>query len=189
MKLIDHRTKETIYEAEYADMRKLLEKAVAERKELHYADLHKVNLYGADLAHADLPYTDLKRANLSYANLSYANLSYTDLRYANLADADLSCTTLSNTNIFGADLRYVKLAENVTVKATTWRRYTAISNVGSRNDTLHLFNTNAGIFVKTGCFSGTVDKFMAKVEASHGKTRYAQDYAAAIAFAKQYFKE
>ena len=71
-------------------MRYALEKAIAERVDLSYANLSYANLSGADLSYANLSYANLSYANLSGADLSGADLSGADLSYANLSGADLS---------------------------------------------------------------------------------------------------
>ena len=55
--------------------------------------------------------------------------------------------------------------------------------IGSRNDTLMVFRTDAGLRVQTGCFFGTDAEFLARVAETHGRSRHAADYEAAMRFA------
>lgn len=62
-----------------------------------------------------------------------------------------------------------------------------VSNIGSRNGTTTFFRTaDRKIWVNCGCFSGDIDRFAAAVKKTHGNNKHAQDYAAAIAGAKDW---
>ena len=59
-----------------------------------------------------------------------------------------------------------------------------IGPIGSRNDTTTFFRTKENIIrVKCGCFYGTIDEFIAKVELTHGnnKNGYVHRIAAELA--------
>jgi hypothetical protein len=62
------------------------------------------------------------------------------------------------------------------------RNYIAIGPIGSRRDTLHVFRTNVGIYVRTGCYAGTLQEFGEAVNNNHGDDQHGKDYAAAIVF-------
>ena len=56
--------------------------------------------------------------------------------------------------------------------------------MGSRNDITTFFRNKAGtIKVKCGCFIGTIDAFLQKVEITHGDSKHAVVYRAAVALA------
>ena len=60
-----------------------------------------------------------------------------------------------------------------------------VSNIGSRNDTTWFFSlTDGSIYVRCGCFSGSIEDFEAAVNQEHGADMYGGEYQAAIAFAK-----
>jgi NDP-sugar pyrophosphorylase family protein len=63
------------------------------------------------------------------------------------------------------------------------------SNIGSKNRTAYCYcNTETGeIFVRAGCWVGTVDKFEARVKGVHGDNQHAVDYLAMAAFARARF--
>lgn len=90
------------------------------------------------------------------------SLRYADLRNANLRNADLgdwgslqSCT----------DVLFV-------------------TPIGSRNGCTIFFHTNKGLFVKCGCFKGTIEEFADKVKETHGGNEHARDYLALVEFVK-----
>ncbi len=131
------------FEMECGSMKECVEAAITQ-----YADLRSANLRSADLQSADLRSADLRYANLRYANLRYANLQSADLRYA--------------------DLRYADLGEKIGKLKSGG--YFTCGPQGSRNDMLMAFNSDNGMFVKAGCFTGSLDEFRAAVIKTHGKT-------------------
>lgn len=48
--------------------------------------------------------------------------------------------------------------------------------VGSRKDILTAFRTNDGIGISVGCFHGSLDAFLEKVEHKHGDNYFAKEY-------------
>ena len=97
------------------------------------------------------------------ANLYGANLYGADLRSANLYGA----------NLYGADLRSAG-------KLTGDRPYFAVGPIGSRQDVLAAFLTEKGVYLRAGCFFGTVDQFRAKLEGEHGDNVHGKEYTAAL---------
>ena len=60
-----------------------------------------------------------------------------------------------------------------------------IGPIGSRNDTTTFFRTKENIIkVKCGCFYGTIDEFLAKVELNHGDNKHGQVHRIAAELAK-----
>ena len=64
-----------------------------------------------------------------------------------------------------------------------------IGPIGSRADYTHLYRTDKGVYVKCGCFFGTVDEFASKVKDTHGDNKYANQYLKVIDFANKYFEK
>ena len=62
-----------------------------------------------------------------------------------------------------------------------------IGPIGSRADYTHIYRTDKGVYVKCGCFFGTVDEFASKVEDTHGDNKYANQYFKVIDFVNKYF--
>ena len=61
-----------------------------------------------------------------------------------------------------------------------------IGPIGSRNDFTTFFrDKDSEITVKCGCFIGKIDKFLEKVCETHGDSKYAIVYRAAVEIAKQ----
>ena len=60
-----------------------------------------------------------------------------------------------------------------------------VSNIGSRNATLTATTDKSGqILLFAGCFSGTIDQFIAAVKKKHAGTVHERNYMAAIEFIK-----
>jgi hypothetical protein len=131
---------------------------------------------GANLRGANLRGANLRGANLSGANLRGAYLSGAYLSGANLSDADLSGADLSGANLSGAGK--IKSVDDILL----------IGPIGSRADYTHIYRTDKGVYVKCGCFFGTVDEFASKVKDTHGDNKYANQYFKVIDFVnKKYF--
>jgi uncharacterized protein YjbI with pentapeptide repeats len=162
------------------------------------ANLAGANLAGADLAGADLAGAYLARANLTRANLTDANLADANLARANLTDANLAGANLAGANLAGADLAGADLAGAYLARAYLARAYLARDNgqkltligdrpvfvigpIGSRCAYLTTFLTDAGVYVRAGCFWNTLDAFKAAVAETHGDNNHGREYRAAIA--------
>ena len=111
------------------------------------------------------------RADLSGANLSGANLSFANLSRANLYGANLS----------GANGEKLTLLKNNSILF--------IGPIGSRQAYMTAYNTDKGIYVKTGCYFDTVKNFKLSVDKTHHGTKHAHNYMTAIAFIKAVMRE
>ena len=123
------------------------------------------------------------RAALEQATGRDADLRGANLRGADLRDADLADANLRDANLRGADLTGANLADANDKKLTLIgnRPYISIGPIGSRNDALQAFITDAGAYVRAGCFFGSLDEFRSAVDIEHGDNRHGREYAAAIA--------
>ena len=133
----------------------------------------EANLRGADLYGADLRETNLRKANLYGANLRETNLRGANLREADLRKADLYGADLRGANLYGADLGETNLyGANLGEKIGKLKAngYFFAGYLGSRNDVLMAFHSDKGVFVRTGCFTGSLDEFRAAVIKTHGET-------------------
>ena len=117
-----------------------------------------VSLWGADLRGAILRGADLSGANLCGANLCRANLC--------------------GANLYGADLSGAILGEHG--KLTGERPIFSIGPIGSRADTLVSYQTDKGLFMETGCFFGSTEKFQETLTKVHGENIYGEEYNAAL---------
>ena len=113
-------------------------------------------------------------------NLYGADLRSADLRSANLYDADLR-----SANLYGADLRSADLGD--AGKLTGDRPYFAVGPIGSRQDVLAAFLTENGIFLRAGCFFGTVEAFRDKLQGEHGDNVHAIEYRAALVLVEAHY--
>jgi hypothetical protein len=60
-----------------------------------------------------------------------------------------------------------------------------IGPIGSRNDyTMFVRTADNNILVSCGCFTGTIDEFIEKVKETHGDSKFAREYRAAVKLAK-----
>ena len=124
------------------------------------AYLHGADLGGADLGGANLGGAYLHGAYLHGANLRGAYLHCAYLHCANLRDAG-KLTTIDDTLIIGP--------------------------IGSRKAYTQIYRTDNGVYVKCGCFFGTLGEFAVKVHETHGGTQYEVDYNNLISYVKMHF--
>ena len=115
-------------------------------------------------------------ANLYGADLYGADLYGADLRGANLRGADLRGANLRGANLDGAG------------KLIGDRPIIQISPIGSRSDFLTAYITDNGIFLKTGCFFGTVENFKSAIKNTHGDNIHAEEYTAALTLIETHVK-
>jgi len=146
------------------------------------------NLAGANLAAANLAGANLADAYLAGANLAGANLTRADLAGADLADAYLAGANLDGANLDGANLAGAYLdganlagakVNDGNVLAGT-RPIFQIGPIGSRCAYLAAYITTSGVFVRAGCFFGSLAEFSATVNKTHGENEHGQEYNAAI---------
>ena len=158
-----------LFELETDSFRLCVEAAVKARANLAFAYLAR-----AYLARADLAFADLAGANLADANLADANLADADLAGANLAGANLA-----GANLARADLAGAKLSDSLTLVGQ--RPVLQIGPIGSRSALLSAYLTDGGVYVRTGCFFGTLAEFSEAVQEEHGDCEYGVEYRSAIA--------
>ena len=106
---------------------------------------------------------------------------------AYLDGANLRGASLGGANLDGAYLGGASLGGDT--KLTGPRPIVMMGPIGSRNDTLTVFRTDAGLRVQTGCFFGTDAEFLAGVAETHGDSRHGSDYRAALALTVQMLAE
>ena len=102
-----------------------------------------------------------------------ANLGRADLRGAYLGGADLGRASMG-----GADLGGAKISETETLLKD--RPFLQLGPIGSRGDVLIAWLTDKGVFVRAGCFYGSLDDFRAAVEKKHGDSDHGKEYQAAM---------
>jgi hypothetical protein len=156
-----------LYSGGGESLRDVVEAAVKARANLARAYLARANLDGANLDGAYLAGAYLDGANLDGANLARANLAG-----ANLDGADLDGTNLDGANLDGAFLAGAALLGK--------RPILQIGPIGSRCAYLVAYITDAGVRLRAGCFSGSLDEFRAACATTHGDNEHGREYAAAI---------
>lgn len=143
--------------------------------------LHQIkHITGRVLYEADVPDQHsgmatrwiLEKAVSTGANLSGANLGDAYLAGANLRGANLDGAYLDGANLDGANLGGKKLIG--------YRPVFMIGPIGSRCAYLTSYLTDDGVYIKTGCFFGTLQEFAFKVSETHGESKHAQEYLSAI---------
>ena len=148
--------------------------------DLRSADLRSADLYGANLRSANLYGANLRRADLRSADLYGANLRRADLR-----SADLYGANLRSADLYGANLRRADLGD--AGKLTGDRPYFAVGPIGSRQDVLAAFLTENGVFLRAGCFFGTVEEFRDKLQGEHGDNVHAVEYRSALVLVEAHY--
>ena len=141
------------------------------------ANLRDANLGGAYLGGANLRGAYLGGANLRGADLGGANLGGANLRGADLEGADLGGADLGGANLGGANLRDAG-------KLTSIDDVLIVGPIGSRSAHTQIYRTDNGIYVKCGCFFGTINEFASKVHETHQENKYERDYNNLINYAK-----
>ena len=129
--------------------------------------------------------TDLRGADLRGANLRGADLRGADLRGANLYGANLYGANLRSADLRGADLYGANLGD--AGKLTGDRPYFAVGPIGWRQDVLAAFLTEKGVFLRAGCFFGTVEEFRDKLQGEHGDNVHAVEYRAALVLVEAHY--
>ena len=117
-------------------------------------------------------------ANLRGANLFDAGLISADLRGANLRGANLRGANLFDAGLISADLSG---ADDNRLTLTGDRPFLSIGPIGSEHGDLNVYLTDYGVYVRRGCFFGSIDEFRAAVDRKHGGGDHAREYRAAIA--------
>lgn len=109
------------------------------------------------------------------AYLRGADLGGAYLRGAYLRGADLCGAYLRGADLGDADLGDAEIKD---------KGILLIGNIGSRYGYTTIYNTDKGIYVKCGCFFGTIDEFVTKVKETHKGNEHERDYLAMVEFAK-----
>ena len=102
----------------------------------------------------------------------------------------LAAAINAKTNLYGADLRSANLYGadlGDAGKLTGDRPYFAVGPIGSRQDVLGAFLTEKGIFLRAGCFFGTVEAFRDKLQGEHGDNVHAIEYRAALVLVEAHY--
>lgn len=67
--------------------------------------------------------------------------------------------------------------------------YICFKGFGRQNRNTTMFRTkNGDIFVRCGCFTGSLKEFSGKVKETHGNSKYAKEYLACVEVAKIHFE-
>lgn len=103
---------------------------------------------------------------------------------------------LDGTIIYAGDLGgWIEKEDNLSQEDSAWvsgeaevystTHVMTFGPAGRRNDTTTFYrNKNNGISVTCGCFNGSIEDFLAKVEITHGDNKHGQVYRAAAELAK-----
>ena len=93
--------------------------------------------------------------------------------------------TLAAANLGDANLRGADLGD--AGKLTGDRPYFAVGPIGSRQDVLAAFLTEKGVYLRAGCFFGTVEEFRDKLQGEHGDNVHAVEYRAALVLVEAHY--
>lgn len=100
--------------------------------------------------------------------------------------ADLRGANLRGAYLGGADLRGAYLGEWGNINEPS--DILIIGAIGSRNGYTTIFHTDKGVFVRCGCFKGSLEEFENRVKETHHGNKHERDYLALIQFAKIKFE-
>ena len=181
-----------LFEGDFSAVKDALLAALKNDADLRGAYLGGANLRGADLRGAYLGGANLYGANLrgAYlggANLRGANLYDADLRGADLRGAYLGGANLGGAYLGGANLRGAYLRKEIKIKAIQ-RPFFQVGPIGQDDRILMAFSTEKGIYLKTGCFFGTVDEFLKNLQEKHGNNDHAHEYKSALVLIAKHFE-
>ena len=95
--------------------------------------------------------------------------------------AALETATKDGANLGGANLRGANLGGK---KLIGDRPTFTLGPIGSRCDYFTTYLTDKGIYLRAGCFFGTVAEFIDKLEREHGTNEHGREYRAALALIK-----
>ena len=173
------------YSKENNTIKDTLIEAIKRGAYLEGANLVGANLRGANLVGANLECAYLEGAYLGGANLVGADLEGADLRGAYLGGAYLEGANLEGANLRGANLvgAYLEGAG----KLSSTDDVLIVGPIGSRSAYTQIYRTDNGIYVKCGCFFGTINDFASKVHETHQENKYERDYNNLINYAKIHF--
>lgn len=129
----------------------------------------RADLRGANLQNANLEEADLQSIDLRWANLQGANLQGVDLRGSDLSGAYLQGTDLRNSRLYSLRGKVLSFGP-----------------IGSRDGITYATKTGMDIDIRCGCFHGTLDDFIAKVEEEYKISPHGIAYRAAIEFIRAY---
>ena len=158
-----------------------------------------MDLTGANLRGSDLDRSNLLGAALTGANMSRADLTGADLTRADLTGADLTGAVLTGAVLTGAVLTGAVLTGAVLTGATILddakligsRPILQIGAIGSCADHSGCFTgyvTDRGLYLRAGCYMGTVAEFRARLSTTHVCTDHEREYLAALSMMETHFE-
>ena len=167
-------------------LRAALEIAVKAGANLAGANLAGASLAGANLAGASLAGAYLAGAYLAGADLAGAYLAGAYLDGAYLAGADLAGAYLAGAYLDGASLAGAYLDDRSTL--TGERPIFMLGPIGSKSRTFVAYITQQGLRLRAGCFFGTREAFLGRLDKTHGDNIHAQEYMAALAMIDSHYE-
>ena len=93
----------------------------------------------------------------------------------------------SDINAFGEGCSFgvgCSFGEGCSHEGLTNSTYFACDRIGSEKRKTYFFRSEEGLFVRAGCFFGTMKEFENRVKEVHKSTKYEKEYMAAIMLAK-----
>jgi hypothetical protein len=136
---------------------------------LEDSNLSRISLPGVNFRGGWLNRSDFGHCNLTGANFEGCRLRGTRFDNANLEGANFYASNLDQASFRGANLTNAKFP-NASITHTHFEGaigVIAFNKVGSRQDRLLVVKHDDGLWFKTGCFWGTEEMFIWKVEYKH----------------------
>ena len=126
-------------------------------------------------------------ASLDGARLDGASLVGASLVGARLVGARLVGARLDGASLVGARLDGARL-DGASLDGAIVNDILIVGPLGSRSAYTQVYRTDKGLFVKCGCFFGSIDDFANKVKETHGDNEHSKAYTRLIAYAKEHFE-
>ena len=115
------------------------------------------------------------KAKISFGNVVQGEVGGWIEKEENLSEYD-DAWVYGNAEVYGN----AKVCGDAEVCGDAWviktRHTISFTKVGSRNDTLTAFRTKTGFSIKIGCFLGSLELFLEKVQETHGDNQFAKEY-------------
>lgn len=175
----------------------------------HGLDLRNSNFERCDFKGCQFRRCDFTGSTFTGCRLNGSTFYESDLADAVFKNCELAGVSFKKAHLlncnFRSDITDARFGGAVTEgmifrghKLVGVRGIVQIYPIGSRNDKLTALNTESGIVLQTGCFTGTLERFHNKLEHSHGlkspffnrkeEFRFYMEYKNAIAMIQQHFK-
>lgn len=115
------------------------------------------------------------KAKISFGNVVRGEVGGWIEKEENLSEYG-NAWVYGNAEVYGNAKVYGNAEVCGNAEVTKTRHTISFTKVGSRNDTLTAFRTKTGFSIKIGCFLGSLELFLEKVQETHKDNQFAKEY-------------